>query len=222
MKFFFIFIFLNFQLLFANAQRCDRAISWKDANYLKRSERNGAVSSMAEWRLYGNAEWMQTNFDGRIESMIRLKNGIRLFHANDNSKPSEFAEIGLAVESPMWSAGKNMFPNIGIPCQLREYENTPVAQHDLNLDRGQGNHLPKVYGNLRRQGMRVTYAIEIQRGKSDDQLDSWYGTWEYDANLKNFPSAYDVRGWKVYRGDVFLEQIAIDRRVPFSEILTRY
>lgn len=219
-----ILIFLSLSLCFfsANAQHCDRAISWKAASYLKRSANSGAVSSTAEWRHYRNADWAQTNFDGQVTSMISLDNGLRLIHSTEGAKPIELAELALAIESPMWSAGKNMFPHIAIPCQLKEGENTPVSRQDLNVSHGSTNDLPKIYGNLRRQGMRVTYAIEIQRGRSDDQLDSWVGTWEFEANPKNFPMNYDVQGWRVYRGGEMQEQLRIGLHVSISEVLARY
>ena len=222
MKFIIVFFLLGAPFFSANAQTCDRGISWKDASYLKRSTISGAVTSMSEWRHYLNAEWIQMEFDGQVTTMISLKNGIRLLHSKDNIKPIELAEIAMAIESPMWSAGRNMFPSIKIPCQLKDGESTPVSQRDLHKAPIHAHDSPKFFGNLRRQGMRVTYAIEIQRGKSDDQFDRLYGTWEYEANLKNFPDDYDVQGWIIYRGDVLQRQLPIGRRVPISEVLHQY
>lgn len=213
---------LGVQFLSASAQNCDRAITWRDASYLKRSTNSGAVSSIAEWRRYRDADWVQIDFDGQVTTMISFKSGLRLLHSKDNSRPIELAEIVMAIESPMWSAGKAMFTNLKTPCQLKEGENTPVSQRDLDLGVARASDSPKFYGNLKRQGMRVTYSIEIQRGKSDDQFDRLYGTWEYDANLQKFSADYDVQGWTIYRGSVRQEQLPLGRELPISEALRQY
>lgn len=200
-------------------QKCDFKVSWKDAHYLKRSTVNGNVSSSAEWRRYFDAVWIQLDFDGQITTLIQYENGIQLVNSKNGAVPKEFAEIAMAVESPMWAAGRANFLRFQKPCQLKESENTPVSQRDLVLDLVDASAMPKFFGNLRRQGMRISYAIEIQRGKSDDQFDHLYGTWEYIPKLTKFPFDYDVQGWTLFHGDTRQRQLPIGRRIRISEVL---
>lgn len=219
MKFLIVLLMLCFPLLSACAQTCERNVSWKDASFLKRTSISGAISSMAEWRRYRDAEWIQLNFDGQVTSVISFMNGVKFVLSNGSAQPLDLAEISTVVESPMWSGGQNMFSKYKTPCQLKEGVNTPISRRDLNLKSHETNELLKFYGNLNRHGMRVTYSLEVQRGKSDDQFDNWYGTWEYSANLKEFPVDYDVQGWEVYRNNKPQVKLPMGKRIPISEVL---
>ncbi|MBR7744994.1 hypothetical protein [Undibacterium baiyunense] len=210
-------------LVQAYESKCTRTMAWKEATHLKRTSYNGNLAAKAEWKLYSDATYSMLEVDGKTIQLIQLENGLSLTYGKQQPNPSEFINIASAVAGPMWDDGRANLPRFPKPCDLKDGESYPFNERDFIYWKSNDAQLERrIYGSLKRQGFVVSYAMEIKRGKSDEQLDSLYGTWEYQSKLEKFPETTEVQGWHLFRGNVFLQTLPTTSKFTLRELLLQY
>lgn len=207
-------------ILHAEEVKCPKTLAWKDATHLQRTSYNGNLAAKAEWKLYSNATYSMLEVDGSMSQLLQLSNGLNLTFGKQRPSPVDFASIANAVATPMWDAGVINFLHFPTPCALKSGESQPFNERDfIYWKAGDTRAQGQIFGSVKRQGLIVTYAMEVKRGKSDDQLDSLFGTWEFQAKLEVFPENADVQGWHVFRGNDYLKTVPTTNRITLRELL---
>lgn len=213
-------LFLTSFLVQADESKCPRTLAWKDATYLKRTFYNGNLAARAEWKLYSDATYSMLEVDGKTIQLVMLANGLNLTYGKQRPNPSEFVNIASAVAGPMWDDSRANLPRFPKPCDLKNGESYPFNERDFIYWKSNDAQMDRrIFGSLKRQGFVVSYAMEIKRGKSDEQLDSLYGTWEFQNKLDKFPEATEVQGWHLFRGNEFLKTLPTTSKFTLRELL---
>lgn len=211
---------LSTMVVHAAEVKCPKTMAWKDATHLQRTSYNGNLAAKAEWQLYSNASYSMLEVDGSRDQLLQLPNGLNLTFGKQRPNPKDFSEISNAVATPMWDAGTANLIRFPTPCTLKVGESLPFNERDFIYWKTSDMQAQRqIFGTLKRQGLVVTYAMEIKRGKSDDQLDSLYGTWEYQSKLEQFPESTEIQGWHVFRGSEFLKTVPTTSRLTLRELL---
>lgn len=207
----------------AQEQKCAKTLAWKDATHLQRVTKNRDVDAKAEWKLFRNGILIQLQIDGKTSKLLSLPNSIELTYGNGRPRPIEFAEIEMAVESPMWGAGNANLIRFPTPCKLANGENLPINERDfIQWKEGTEHSQLKIFGSLRRQGLAVKYAIEIKRRANEDQAETLYGLWEYQAELATLPKDFDLQGWHVFKDGEYLKTISEGRVYSLSDFFVDF
>lgn len=213
-------LLLSAATLHAEEVKCPKTLAWKDATHLQRTSYNGNLAAKAEWRMYSDASYSMLEVDGNINQLLQLSHGLNLTSGKQRPNPKDFAEISNAVAAPMWDAGNANLLRFPTPCVLKAGESLPFNERDFIYWKASDPQAQRqIFGSLKRQGLVVTYAMEIKRGKSDEQLDSLYGTWEYQTKLEKFPENTEIQGWHVFRGNEYLKTVTTASRLTLREFL---
>lgn len=204
----------------ADEVKCPKTLTWKDATHLQRTSYNGNLAAKAEWKLYSNATYSMLEVDGSTRQLVQLSNGLSLTFGQQRPKPQDFAEISSAVATPMWDAGTANLLRFPTPCTLKTGDSLPFNERDFIYWKASDPQAQRqIFGSLKRQALVVTYSMEIKRGKSDEQLDSLYGFWEYQNKLERFPENTEIQGWHVFRGNDFLKTLPTTSKLTLRELL---
>ncbi len=201
-------------------EKCKQGLSWKDATHLQKTTYQGNVVGKAEWKKFSNLTWMLLETDGRAEYAIQFAEKLYLTYGQRRPKPSDFAAIGSAVESPMWESNLATMRRFPHPCVLKNGENIPFNEADFvfwsNTDQ---QRKLQIFGSLKRQAYRVHYSMEMTRGKSDQELDKLFGVWEFQPQLEEFSDDFDVQGWHVYQGDILVRSLPLGQMIRLGQLL---
>jgi hypothetical protein len=200
---------------------CTQSITWRGATYAQRTTNIEGQLIRAEIESFSNVWFAQINEGPERAAIISVKekfggDAITLTFGKDRPKPSDFSEIGMAVEPPM---GDGNWPRMKNPCDVKDGSVVEFNENEMDVATGENSmKTPRFRGVLRRKSMRFSYSIEFEANGTDQAM-SWQGELNYGSATKIFNMATDVQGWHLYRAGTFVKTMPIGKTVDLSTVL---
>lgn len=196
------------------ASDCPANLRWQDGTYAERTTIRQGVQVRAAVKQFVEGPTVVFDMMGEKAGMLTLAWGgdddkISFLKAPENFRPSQFAEVGMAVDVPFGTD-----PNFAGPCALEDKVTVQVSDvvgrlaNKSNLEKS-----GRLKGWMRRNGLSVEYSLQ----ESPDV--EMHGSWQYDRQPPNFPFNTDVQGWRVFRRDTLLMALPVGKPLHLSAAL---
>jgi hypothetical protein len=131
-------------------------------------------------------------------------------------KPSNFAEMSMAVEAPM---GDGSWPRMKRPCDIKDGSVIAFSENDTRAQPDANSSPRKFHGVLKRDALSFSYVVTVEAEGADPGF-SYQGHLRYGPTDKAFDLATNMEGWDIYRADTFVKAVPTGVRVPLSAVLS--